>query len=112
MHHSAYIDVFIRQFGFWGESIQNRFFDADWSGASFEMIRSGGDIVGHYGYKITDEDYHVVEVVIAPQYQNRGIGTVVIKGAISEALKTHRSVRLQTLRKNSVVKLYRRLGFI
>lgn len=112
LHHAAYKEVVIKQFGNWNESMQDEFFENDWSAALFQMICENGNPLGYFGHKVVGNDYHIVEIVIDPKHQNRGIGTTLIKSVIAEATSLGLTIKLQTLHLNQAASLYRRLGFV
>lgn len=112
VHHAAVRDVVERQFGSWDEAQQDRFFDNDWSGGSFEVIEYDGVACGYVCIEDRSDDVHVREIDIDPSFQGLGIGTAVIRSAIELARTRGVPVLLGTLHANRAAELYRRLGFI
>ena len=110
-HHAAYRDVVVQQFGEWDESRQDDFFANDWAGASFEIIEVAGEPCGYVAIESRDGGVHVRELVVLPEYQNRGIGTAVLESAIATAEASAVPVVLGALHANRAAVLYRRLGF-
>ena len=47
VHHQAYRDVVVRQFGTWDESRQDEFFAADWSAGGFEILLCDAEPCGY-----------------------------------------------------------------
>jgi ribosomal protein S18 acetylase RimI-like enzyme len=56
-------------------------------------------------------DVHVRELVIAPEYQGRGIGTALLRDAQARARSRGVPVHLGTFPQNRALALYQRLGF-
>ena len=77
VHHAAYRDVAERQFGPWDDGVQDRFFDADWRDAQHEIVLVDGTPCGYVSIEERDADIHVRELVLAPDFQGRGIGTTI-----------------------------------
>jgi ribosomal protein S18 acetylase RimI-like enzyme len=111
VHHQAYRDVIEQQFGPWCEEDQDRFFAGDWRDAQFEIILADGQPCGYACIEDRDEDLHVRELVILPAYQNRGIGSTLLREVVERARQRRVPVHLGTFHKNRAVALYRRLGF-
>jgi len=111
-HHAAYRDVVIRQWGQWDEEMQDRFFDKDWGDAHFDVILADGTACGYLSVEDRVDAVHVVELVLCPEYQGRGIGTIVLRSVIARAVKRVRHVRIRTcLENHRAQSFYRRLGF-
>jgi GNAT superfamily N-acetyltransferase len=113
VHHAAVRDVVERQFGSWDEAQQDRFFDRDWSGGSFEVIEHAGVPCGYVCIEDRPDDVHIRELDIDPSFQGRGIGTSIIRSAIELARARGVPVVLGTLHENrGAQRLYQRLGFV
>lgn len=111
IHHEAYHDVIIRQFGSWDEKLQDRFFDEDWNPSAFEVILIGDEVCG-YSRVAREPDYmFIYELVLSPAVQNRGIGTNILEGVIKEARQNNVPIRLHVFKENRAQELYRKLGF-
>ena len=85
VHHAAYRDVVERQFGPWDEAAQDGFFARDWRDSTFAIVLADGTPCGYACVEDrsagAEADVHVRELVIAPQYQGRGIGTALLRDA-------------------------------
>jgi ribosomal protein S18 acetylase RimI-like enzyme len=112
VHHAALRDVVERQFGVWDAPLQDRFFAGEWAAAPFEIICWDGRPCGYVCLEVRPDDVHLRELVIAPDHQNRGIGTAIVEDAIERARRRHVPVVLQALHRNRAIGLYRRLGFV
>jgi GNAT superfamily N-acetyltransferase len=111
VHHAAYRDVVERQFGPWDEAVQNWFFDSDWRDAQHEIVLVDGTPCGYVSIEERAADIHVRELVVAPAFQGRGIGTTILQDLIERARVRGVPIRLGTHRVNRANHLYRRLGF-
>lgn len=111
LHHRVVRDVVERQFGSWDEEQQDRFFANDWDSGGFEVIQYDGSPCGYVCIEDRETDVHLREIDIDTGYQRRGIGTVIIRNAITCAKARGVPVVLETLHENEAAGLYRRLGF-
>ena len=98
-------------YGSWDEEQQKEYFkkfiEAYKDGAF--IITSAGIDIGFYNGCTSDDKYEIGNICIIPEYQNRGIGTNILKDILSE----HRGkeITLQHFKQNPVGRLYERLGF-
>lgn len=110
-HHAAYRDVVSRQFGTWDETLQDRLFEEKWMPHQFEIVLCDGNQCGFLSIEDRPDHISVSEIVITPQFQGRGIGSRLLNEEIQRGRETQSPLRLQVLRENRAIELYRRLGF-
>jgi ribosomal protein S18 acetylase RimI-like enzyme len=112
-HHKALHDVVVRQFGEgeWDEDEQDNFFAHSWSPETFEIIQSNGEDAGYCGISRHPDYISVDELIIAPEFQGKRIGSRILQEVINEARSKGVVVRLQVLKENKAQDLYRTLGF-
>jgi GNAT superfamily N-acetyltransferase len=96
MHHFAYRDLVERQFGAWVEEQQDGFFEASWAAQPNEIILFEGEPCGYVCVEDRPGDVHLRELVVAPDYQGRGIGSIVLDAVIDHARTRRVPVRLGT----------------
>ena len=111
-HHAAYRDVAERQFGPWDEVRQDQFFARDWQGATFEVLEWDGVPCGYTAIEERENDVHVRELVIHPDFQRLGIGSTVLREAMRTAEDRSVPVHLGTFVLNHARRLYERMGFV
>jgi GNAT superfamily N-acetyltransferase len=111
VHHLGYREAVERQFGAWDETQQDRFFAGDWDAASFEVLLCDGEPCGYACVEERDDHVLVREIVVAPAFQGRGIGSAVLRETQERARARGVPVRLGTLFTSRAAVLYRRLGF-
>ena len=108
---NAYKNYVEMNFGSWNEEDQQgyfaKFMEAYKDGAV--IITKDGIDIGFYNGELVDDTYEIGNICIIPEYQNRGIGTAILKD-ILDANKD-RTVTLQYFKQNPVGRLYERLGF-
>lgn len=110
-HHEAYREVVVRQFGAWDEAAQDEFFRGGWNPAAFDVILCDGEPCGYTRVEDRADGVHVRELVILPRFQNRGVGSRLLREVIERAKARGVPVRLGTHHANRAAELYRRLGF-
>jgi ribosomal protein S18 acetylase RimI-like enzyme len=111
VHHQAYREVSERQFGPWDEKEQDEYFEGDWTSAPFEIILCDGIPCGYVWIEDRDDDIHVHELVLLPEFQGQGVGSSLLRQVMERASKRQVPVRLGTFHANRALNLYRRLGF-
>ena len=111
VHHAAYRDVVIRQFGSWDESMQDGFFREGLNRAPHKIVEIDGVPIGVVSTEIKTDCLYLSELQLLPEYQGRGIGSVIVKKQMEIAKSLNLPLRLVVLRENRAQDLYRRLGF-
>lgn len=112
LHRDGYYDVVKRQFGLWDPETQEGFFRQKWKPKNFEIILADGVPCGYILVERKKDCLIVSELVIHSTYRSMGIGTKLLNEVIDQAAREGLAVRLQVLKKNTAVKLYKRLGFV
>lgn len=110
-HHAAYRDVVCRQFGAWDEALQDQLFKEKWIPDQFEIVLCDGNPCGFLSVEDHPDHIYISEIVIAPQFQGRGIGSRLLNEERQRGREAESPLRLQVLRENRAIELYRRLGF-
>jgi len=107
----AYKNYVEMNFGSWNEEDQQgyfaKFMEAYKDGAV--IITKDGIDIGFYNGEVVDDTYEIGNICIIPEYQNRGIGTAILKDILDA--NRDRTVTLQYFKQNPVGRLYERLGF-
>ena len=95
----------------WDETFQRKFHQEHWNPQNEKVITLDGCDVGKIVVWERGEHLLLESVYILPEYQNRGIGTHLIRQVIDKARHEKKPVRLQVLKINPAIRLYERLGF-
>lgn len=111
-HHLAYREVSERQFGAWDETLQDEFFRREWEAHPVEILEWFGERAGWAIVEDREEDVHVRELVVHPDYQRRGVGTSLLRQSMELAEARQVPVHLGTFAANMALTLYLRLGFV
>lgn len=76
------------------------------------VVMYGGEPIGMLKV-VPESDYlYLGDVMISPNFQNKGFGTTLIHLVLAEAKEAGVPVRLQVLKGNPAKRLYERLGFL
>ena len=106
--YKKYVEIY---YGSWEEKQQRAYFEKFMetykNGAS--IITLGGIDIGFYNGCMTDNKYEIGNICIIPEYQNRGIGTDILKDILFD--NQGKEITIQYFKQNPAVRLYERLGF-
>ena len=77
-----------------------------------QIIVVDGNVAGVYEAQMADEgDYHINEISLPPEYQDKGIGTALLTAVLRENKQRGVKTMLQVFKDNKAKQLYERLGF-
>ena len=76
-----------------------------------QIIQSHRKDIGMIKLVREESCWNLIQLQIVPAFQEKGIGTTLIKNLIAEARQADASVILSVLKKNPVKSLYEKLGF-
>ena len=100
VHHRAYRDVVVAQFGAWDENAQDKFFATGWDKPGHEIVLVDDMPCGYVRYEKTPTEIQAYELVLLPEFQGRGIGSTLLKMLLVEGAAKKVPITLQVLRKN------------
>lgn len=96
----------------WDEDVQKDFFGKEWERHIPDIILYDDRSIGTYCCTKNEDSYHLERFYILGGYQNKGIGTFVLKGILDVADGAGLPVKLMYLNINPAASLYTRMGFI
>jgi ribosomal protein S18 acetylase RimI-like enzyme len=104
----AQLDVFLRmQF-----NNQQNWYKAAYPDAEHQVILGDGEPIGRILVNRTPDFFLLVDIALLPEYQKRGVGAKYLRELLEQSEKAGVPVRLQVLKNNPALRLYKRLGFI
>ena len=109
--HNAALKNFIAATWGWNEALQRRFFTESFSMEKGKIIVADGKDAGFIWTSEKESEITLVSIRLLPEFQNRGIGTKLIKDLIDESETKNKPVGLQVLKVNPARNLYEKLGF-
>ena len=102
---------YITQIWGWDEKLQKKFHSREWQEKRPQIIVYDSQPIGTI-YTVNNENHlHIEQFYILPEYQNKGIGSHLLKKILDNADKTGTSTELAVLKNNPAISLYRRHDF-
>jgi GNAT superfamily N-acetyltransferase len=95
----------------WDEKIQRDFHAKAWQRQKPHIITHDGELIGTIATIESEDCVEIGQFFILPDYQNKGIGTHLLKGILDRADRSGKNVTLRFLKNNPVESLYTRNGF-
>lgn len=111
VHHLAFHDVIVRQFGVFDEATQDEYFFKIWNPEFYQILSCDDIEAGYLCVMYLEDSILAHEMVLLPEFQGKKIGSTVLKELIEESETKNIPIRLQVLRENVAQNLYTRLGF-
>ena len=111
VHHTAYHDIVEEMFG-WDKKKQNNLANQAFDHGGIHIIWKDDDRIGVIGWKLYKSHLLLKDFFLLPQYQERGIGSQIIKDIISKPNFLTKDICLRTLKNNiRAKKFYEFHGF-
>jgi GNAT superfamily N-acetyltransferase len=95
----------------WDEDVQRSYHTKAWQQQKPDIITYDGKLIGTIATIENEDCLEIGQFFILPEYQNRGIGTHLLKNILDKADQLGKNVTLRFLKNNPVQSLYVRNGF-
>jgi len=95
----------------WDEGVQRDFHAKAWQQQKPDIITYDGKLIGTIATTESEDFIETGQFFILPDYQNKGIGTHLLKDILNRADELGKNVILRFLKNNPVKSLYVRNGF-
>ena len=95
----------------WDEEEQRRFHARAWEERRPDIIRYEGERIGTLYAREEEGALHIRQFFILPEWQNKGIGSLLLRRVLSHADRIGAVARVTFLKGNRVEALYGRFGF-
>ena len=95
----------------WDENVQRSYHSKAWQQQKPDIITYDGKPVGTIATIESEDCIEVGQFFILPEYQNKGIGTYLLKSILEKADQLGMNVTLRFLKNNPAKSLYVRNGF-
>lgn len=113
LKREVYKEYVEKIYGEWNEENQQKLFSRFMkeNSKNIELIYLNDELIGFYNGKEKDDNtFEIGNICIRPEYQNKGIGTAVLKEILFE--HKEQCVKLQVFKINEkAIKLYNKVGF-
>lgn len=90
---------------------QDRYYRETYPDASYDLIVSGGDVLGRLYVHRDEGSALILDIALLPEHRGHGIGSTLLAEVLSEAERCATPVRIHVERFNPAWRLYNRLGF-
>jgi GNAT superfamily N-acetyltransferase len=102
-------EAFVR----WQFEMQRREYDARFPDARYEVIVVDGRPAGRIWLGTDDEQLHLLDIALLKEFQNRGVGTLLLRRLMDEAAGANKFLRHMVFAlNNDAHRFYERLGFL
>jgi len=96
----------------WQLDLQRREYEARFPDAAYDVILVDQQPAGRIWVGADDEQVRLLDIAVLPQFQNRGVGTELVRRLIKEAAKQGKVLRhMVFVLNNNAERFYERLGF-
>jgi len=102
-------ELFVR----WQFELQRREYKARFPDAAYDVILVDDRPAGRIWVGRNEKQIRLLDIALFPEFQNRGVGTVLLRGLMDEAVITGRALRhMVFVLNNDAQRFYERLGFV
>ena len=109
--HNAALKKYIAATWGWDEDWQRRDFEEKFNPGEGEIVVVDGEDAGFLRVGEKETETFLISIRLLPKFQNRGIGTKLIKDLLAESKAKNKPVHLHVLKVNPARRLYEKLGF-
>lgn len=102
-------DAFVR----WQFERQEEEYNQRYPNARYDVILVDGVPAGRIWVGIEDKQIRLLDIAIIPEFQNRGVGTQLLRLLMDEAIQSNKALRHMVFMLNdNAYRFYERLGFV
>ena len=102
-------EAFVR----WQFELQRKEYDTRYPNARYDVVLVNNQPAGRMWVGEDDTQIRLLDIGLLEEFQNRGVGTVLLKRLISEAKETKKPLRhMVFMLNNNAHRFYERLGFV
>ena len=102
-------EAFVR----WQFERQEEEYNQRYPNARYDLILVDGVPAGRIWVGIDDKQIRLLDIAIIPEFQNRGVGTQLLRQLMAEAMETNKVLRHMVFMLNdNAYRFYERLGFV
>jgi len=91
---------------------QHRYYQEHFPVARFDVIEWAGAAIGRVYVNIENNNIRLIDIALLPEYQQRGIGTFILRDLMQQASQLGGYLRLYVELNNPAYLWYERLGFV
>ena len=97
----------------WQFKMQRQDYESRFADTEYAVVLADGEQVGRIWIARDEREIHLLDIAILPDFQNRGVGTILMKRLIDESHRTGKRLRHTVFMLNADAhRFYERLGFV
>lgn len=97
----------------WQFDLQRKEYDTRYPDARYNIVLVNGQPAGRIWVGVDDTQMRLLDIGLLEEFQNRGVGTVLLKQLIAEAAEANKPLRhMVFVLNNNAHRFYERLGFV
>jgi GNAT superfamily N-acetyltransferase len=101
-------EMFLR----WQLDLQRREYSSRFPDAAYDVIVVDGRPAGRIWVGTDEEQIRLLDIALLPEFQNRGVGTALLRRLMDHAMQTGKALRhMVFVLNNNADRFYERLGF-
>ena len=109
--HKATMKSYVDEVWGWDEEFQREYFSNRFEPSNIELIIYESARIGAIEVRDREKELFIANLEILPRFQNRGVGSAILKRLIKDSGNRQESLTLQVLKGNPAKRLYKRFGF-
>lgn len=109
--HKATMKSYVDQTWGWDEEFQREYFSNRFETINIELIIHDNARIGAIEIRDRENELLIANFKIVPHFQNKGIGSEILKRIINTSNTKQKNLKLQVLKVNPARQLYNRFGF-
>ncbi|HXI22404.1 MAG TPA: GNAT family N-acetyltransferase [Pyrinomonadaceae bacterium] len=97
----------------WQSDMQRQQYEARFPDAEYKVIQVDSQRAGRVWVGENDNEIRLLDIALLPEFQNRGVGNLLLRQLIDEAKRSQKPLRHMVFMLNSNAhRFYERLGFV
>ncbi|MEL7834668.1 GNAT family N-acetyltransferase [Fodinibius sp. Rm-B-1B1-1] len=109
--HKTTMKSYVDETWGWDEEFQEKYFSNRFEANNIQLIILDDTTIGAIEIQDRENELFVASFEIAPQFQNKGIGSTILKRIINTSDNKQKSLKLQVLKVNPAKRFYKQFGF-
>jgi len=102
-------ETFVR----WQFDLQKKEYDTRYPNARYDVILVNGQPAGRIWVGVDETQIRILDIGLLEEFQDRGVGTILLKRLIAEAVEAKKPLRhMVFVLNNNAHRFYERLGFV
>jgi ribosomal protein S18 acetylase RimI-like enzyme len=91
--------------------MQHHYYQQQFEDAKYEIILWEKEEIGRLYTDLREDEIRIIDIVLLPQYRNKGIGRDLLVDILAKAASLGKCVRIHVEKNNPALKFYQSLGF-